>query len=79
MGGNADTIIINESQESQLDADSTGLKSGEVDLSQTTSLNDTAKGNKAALAKEEEEFLKLESIFITELGLSKDQMPNFLK
>lgn len=77
MGGSADTIIVNESQE--LDVDSTGLKNSEMDPSQTASLNETSRGNKAALAKEEEEFLKLESIFITELGLSKDQLPNFLK
>ena len=77
MGGSADAIIVNEPQE--LDTDSTGMKNAEMDLSQTASLNDTSKGNKAALAKEEEEFLKLESIFITELGLSKDQLPNFLK
>lgn len=29
--------------------------------------------------KEEEEFLKLESIFITELGLHKDQLPGFAR
>lgn len=32
-----------------------------------------------ALIKEEEEFLKMESIFITELGMSKDQLPSFAR
>jgi hypothetical protein len=34
---------------------------------------------KEVLSKEEEEFLKLESIFITELGLHKDQLPTFAR
>jgi hypothetical protein len=34
---------------------------------------------KEVLSKEEEEFLKLESIFITELGLHKDQLPAFAR
>jgi hypothetical protein len=32
----------------------------------------------AALKKEEEDFLKLESIFISELGLDPSQLPSFL-
>ena len=32
-----------------------------------------------ALSKEEEEFLKLESVFITELGLKSHQLPNFVR
>lgn len=32
----------------------------------------------AALNKEEEEFLKLESIFISELGLDSTQLPSFI-
>lgn len=34
---------------------------------------------KEVLSKEEEEFLKLESVFITELGLSQEQLPAFAR
>lgn len=34
---------------------------------------------KEVLSKEEEEFLKLESTFITELGLSGSQLPTFAR
>jgi hypothetical protein len=34
---------------------------------------------KEVLSKEEEDFLKLEAIFITELGLAKDQLPGFAR
>lgn len=42
-------------------------------------LGDTASAEKEALSKEEEDFLKMESIFITELGLHKDQLPAFIR
>jgi hypothetical protein len=35
--------------------------------------------DKEVLSKEEEDYLKLEAIFITELGLSKDQLPAFAR
>jgi len=66
----------------QLDTDSTINRSAEVDsLAASGGMvpDESTKVNKAILAKEEEEFLKLESIFISELSISGDQLPNFLK
>jgi len=42
-------------------------------------LMDTQTLQREALAKEEAEFLKLESVFISELGLSPDQLPDFAR
>ncbi len=36
-------------------------------------------GEKEVLSKEEEDFLKMEAIFITELGLAKDHLPSFAR
>ena len=71
-----DTLIVSDAvQDSQLE-DPTRVKTADSTLG---SLEETASANKAVLAKDEEEFLKLESIFITELGLSKENLPVFLK
>mmetsp|Transcript_31475 Transcript_31475/g.45303 ORF Transcript_31475/g.45303 Transcript_31475/m.45303 type:complete len:879 (+) Transcript_31475:10-2646(+) len=63
----------------QLESDNN--RSTEVDHLNSSGMvpEEFAKANKAMLAKEEEEFLKLESIFITELSISGDQLPNFFK
>eukprot|EP01038_Epipyxis_sp_PR26KG_P004926 gene4926-6893_t len=39
---------------------------------------DLQKNDRTVLTKEDEEFLKLESIFISEIGLKSDQLPSFI-
>lgn len=79
MEATSDGPIVMESPlRSQMESDSSRGKASdgnEASLSQ----EESAKQNKAMFAKEEDDFLKLESIFITELGLGSDQLPNFLK
>jgi hypothetical protein len=45
----------------------------------TTAAGAGDSADKEVLSKEEEDYLKLEAIFITELGLSKDQLPAFAR
>lgn len=49
------------------------------DISTMTQAEAAAKAEQAALQKEEEEFLKLESAFIVEMGIDTSQLPSFVK
>ena len=75
-------------------ANRVGIPSGEAsDLSKNINENEnrvttadavaaqeeSLKAKRAAEQKEEEEFLKLEAIFLSEIGLTGDQLPAFVK